>query len=211
MKTTLSEIRKHTPSKEILKKLFKFLGKSKPDNEPLEFSTILRGVDIKDAIWCLRVLRGDHSERIMRFGCDMAEIVLPVYEARSVAGNVPKECIERSRLFSEGKIELSELVEASDAGRYLSDDLFSKYARLHGEDVRELEKYYGGPLYAAYAAQNIAFAYSKSQSLPYFVSSERTDYSMWSACKSIENAVATKATWLPLEKKAEDAFLEYWG
>jgi hypothetical protein len=62
MRTTLNEIKKYIPCQSGYAKLLKFLGKTKADNEPLGFKTILESNGIADAIWCLRAVTGHDKE-----------------------------------------------------------------------------------------------------------------------------------------------------
>ena len=52
--TTLNAIREHGPCEDSWKKLLKGLGKSKPDDKPLRFSTIRRICGLDDALWACR-------------------------------------------------------------------------------------------------------------------------------------------------------------
>lgn len=52
--TTLNRIREHGPCKDGWEKLLAYLGKTKADDEPLSFATILRSNGIDDALWCCR-------------------------------------------------------------------------------------------------------------------------------------------------------------
>lgn len=54
MKTTLNKIREHAPCSSGWTKLLGTLGKTKSDDEPLAFLTILSSNGIDDALWCLR-------------------------------------------------------------------------------------------------------------------------------------------------------------
>ena len=53
--TTLKRIRDHEPCELGWEKLLAGLGKSKADDEPLPFATILRINGLDDALWCTRV------------------------------------------------------------------------------------------------------------------------------------------------------------
>ena len=52
--TTLNRIRAHKPCKDGWKKLLAGLGKTRADDEPLPFATILRINGLNDALWCAR-------------------------------------------------------------------------------------------------------------------------------------------------------------
>ena len=78
--TTLNAIRAHSLCEPGWQKLLKHLGKTKADDEPLRFSTILESNGIDDALWCLRSLSEMHHGKIRLLACDYAERVLPIYE-----------------------------------------------------------------------------------------------------------------------------------
>lgn len=52
--TTLNKIREHSPCCEGWRRLLTYLGKTKADDEPLSFKSILDSNDLDDAIWALR-------------------------------------------------------------------------------------------------------------------------------------------------------------
>ena len=54
MHTTLNKIRAYSPCQSGWEKLLKHLGKTKADDEPLQFLTILESNGLDDALWCLR-------------------------------------------------------------------------------------------------------------------------------------------------------------
>jgi hypothetical protein len=52
--TTLNRIREHSPCQDGWEKLLNGLGKTKPDDKPLPFATILEIVGLDDALWYCR-------------------------------------------------------------------------------------------------------------------------------------------------------------
>jgi hypothetical protein len=54
MKTTLNKIREHSPCASGWTKLLATLNKTKSDDEPVSFITILESNGLDDALWCLR-------------------------------------------------------------------------------------------------------------------------------------------------------------
>ena len=52
--TTLNRIREHCPCPDGWRALLDYLGKTKADDEPLSFETILAANGLDDALWCLR-------------------------------------------------------------------------------------------------------------------------------------------------------------
>ncbi len=111
MKTTLNELRKHSPCESGWEKLLKFLGKTQADDEPLEFKTILESNGIVDTTWCLRVLSG-HDREIRLYA---------VWCARQVEHLDPtgtaKQTNDVSERFANGTATDEELATASDAAR----------------------------------------------------------------------------------------------
>ena len=79
MITTLNKIKSHSPCDDGWEKLLNHLGKTKADNEPLSFATIIQSNGIRDAVWALRAVEGKDKE-IRLFAADCAESVLHIYE-----------------------------------------------------------------------------------------------------------------------------------
>lgn len=66
MKTTLNQIRSHSPCTDGWRKLLAHLGKTAPDNEPLPLLTVLDSNGLDDALWCLRAVDGyDREKRLL--------------------------------------------------------------------------------------------------------------------------------------------------
>ena len=63
MKTTLNQIREHSPCAHGWEKLLKHLGKTKADDEELTIVTILDSNGLDDALWCLRAVEGHDTEK----------------------------------------------------------------------------------------------------------------------------------------------------
>ena len=72
--TTLNRIREQSPCAEGWAKLLKHLGKTKPDDEPLSFVTILDSNGVDDALWCCRA-EPEQSSLWRHFAVDCAESV----------------------------------------------------------------------------------------------------------------------------------------
>ena len=79
MKTTLNQIRKHSPCKSGWEKLLKHLGKTKADDEPLDILTILESNGLDDALWCLPTIEG-HDVAIRKLACDYALTVAHLWD-----------------------------------------------------------------------------------------------------------------------------------
>jgi len=70
MTTTLREIEEYKPCGDGWKKLLKSLGKREADDEPLSLMHILESNGVKDAIWCLRCVRGEDKKiRLFAIAC----------------------------------------------------------------------------------------------------------------------------------------------
>jgi hypothetical protein len=72
--TTLNKIRKCEQCDDGWQKLLKYLGKKKPDNEPLALLTVLDSNGLDDAIWCLRAVP-EHDALWRHYAIDCVERV----------------------------------------------------------------------------------------------------------------------------------------
>ncbi len=109
MKTTLTEIRKHSPCGPGWEKLLSSLGKTKADDEPLAITTVLDSNGLDDALWCLRAVSG-HEKEIRLFAVWCARQVQHLMtDERSVAALVVAED------FANGKATSSDLSAAGAA------------------------------------------------------------------------------------------------
>ena len=113
MYTTLNEIRAHDPCAEGWEKLLKHLGKTEADDEPVSYLTILEGNGLDDAIWAL--IACPDQNLVRKFACDCAEHALHIFEKEHPDDKRPRQAIEVSRAFTEGKASKEELDAASAA------------------------------------------------------------------------------------------------
>ena len=171
--TTLNEIKNHNPCKSSWTKLLKSLNKTKADNEPLTFITILENLNIQDAVWSLRTL--DYKQYCL-FSADVAESVIHIYEAKYSNDNRVRKCIKAIRDFHNNKISKQELGRAAaaadaayaDAAAYAADAAadaayaayvdaaaYVAYAAAYAADAA-----YAAAAYAAYAAYTDVAAYA---------------------------------------------------
>lgn len=65
MYTTLNKIREHSPCTDGWETLLKYLGKTKPDDEPLPLLTILDSNGFDHALWCFRAVDGFEKEKLL--------------------------------------------------------------------------------------------------------------------------------------------------
>lgn len=63
MYTTLNKIRECSPCTDGWEKLLKYLGKTKPDDEPIPLLKILDSNGLNDALWCFRAGDGFEKEK----------------------------------------------------------------------------------------------------------------------------------------------------
>lgn len=65
MYTTLNRIRECRPCTDGWETLLKYLGKTKPDDEPLSLLTILDSNGLDHALWCFRAVDGFEKEKLL--------------------------------------------------------------------------------------------------------------------------------------------------
>jgi hypothetical protein len=119
--TTLNDIRKHEPSIYSWEKLLKHLGKTKADDEPLKFSTILESNGVEDAYWCLQALPSEYGKQIRLLSADVAERVIYIYEREYPDCDKPRNAIQAARDYANGLISEEELSSASAAAEAAGD------------------------------------------------------------------------------------------
>ncbi|MFN9974401.1 MAG: hypothetical protein ACK58T_31365, partial [Phycisphaerae bacterium] len=70
MKTTLNQIRVHSPCRDGWEKLLRGLGKTQADDAALWIDTVLEHNGLNDALWCLRSVEGcDKESRLYAVWC----------------------------------------------------------------------------------------------------------------------------------------------
>ncbi len=111
MNTTLNKIRERSPCSPSWEKLLASLGKTKADDEPVNFKHLLDVLGIDDAVWCLRTLT--YKEQCL-FLADVAESMLPDFEKDS-DDPTPRDCIQAIRDYKQGLIDYAELQAAAKA------------------------------------------------------------------------------------------------
>ena len=114
--TTLKKIRKHGPCADGWAKLLEHLGKTKPDDEPINLLTILESNGVKDMLWALRGVDHPERDKIARLmACDFAEAVLPIFEKKYPDDERPRNSIKVARRYANGKATDKELAAAGAA------------------------------------------------------------------------------------------------
>ena len=112
MKTTLKEIRKYHPCGTGWIKLLNYLGKTKADDDDIDFAVILKAIGIEDTVWCLRTQ--DFQDYCL-FLADVAESVLLIFEGKHPTDDRPRKAIDAIRAWHRGKIARDDLVAAAAA------------------------------------------------------------------------------------------------
>jgi len=94
MKTTLNQIREHSPCTDGWEKLLKHLGKTKADDEELTILTILDSNGLDDALWCLRAVEGHDIEkrRFAVFCAKQVEHLMPDQRSRDAIAVTERWC-----------------------------------------------------------------------------------------------------------------------
>ena len=109
MQTTLNKIRAHSPCAEGWRKLLAHLGKTQPDDEPLNIATILDSNGLDDALWCLRAVEGQDREiRLYAVWC-ARQVQHMMTDPRSIA------VLDVAERFANGEATQAELNSARAA------------------------------------------------------------------------------------------------
>jgi len=67
MQTTLNKMRACEPCAESWQKYLRHVGKTQPDDEPIEMSEILAALGLEDAVWSLRGFDGAGEEAVRKY------------------------------------------------------------------------------------------------------------------------------------------------
>jgi len=136
MKTTLNQIREHSPCTDGWEKLLKHLGKTKADDDELSILTILDSNGLDDALWCLRAVEGHDigKRRFAVFCAKQVEHLLTDQRSRDAIAVAERWC--------DGQATDEELASAA----YAADD-----ATTH-------DPYYAAAYSAAADAADAAYA-----------------------------------------------------
>jgi len=157
---TLNQIREHSPCKPSWEKLLKSFDKTKADDDEFPLVDIIERLDIQDAIWCLRVIGGFEPSL---FSADVAESVLPIFEAYSDS-SVVKDCIDAVRLFADGKITRDKLLEKRRAAADAAYAAPYAAAAAYAADAADAAAAYAADAaYAAAYAADAADAYADAR------------------------------------------------
>ena len=117
MHTTLNKIREHGPCSFVWLKLLRYLGKAKPDDEPLSLATILKANGLGDAIWCLRAVDGCEREmRLFAVKC-VRSLQHEISDRRSL------DALDVAEAYANGLATVAQLRRARDDARLALLDL----------------------------------------------------------------------------------------
>ena len=90
--TTLNRIWEVATSEE-LKSLLQAFGKAQPDDVPIPFVQVVEAIGFEVASMYVRTLE-IHDSEIRLLACDIAEMVLPLFEAKYPEEDFPHRAIE---------------------------------------------------------------------------------------------------------------------
>lgn len=127
--TTLNKIREHSPCREGWEKLLTSLGKTKADDEPLSFKTILDSNGLDDAIWALRSIDAPEV-RIFAVRC-VRQIQHLLTDERSLAA------LDVAEAYTVGQATEEELSAAWEAARAAARDAAWAAAREAAWDAQK--------------------------------------------------------------------------
>ena len=115
--TTFAKAREAGACPSSYRKFAEFKGgvKAWGENNPFPLSEVLEVCGLDDALWCLRIVIEPADREVRLLACDYAERVLSIWEKRFPDDKRPRQAIETSRRFAEGKATRDELVKAEAA------------------------------------------------------------------------------------------------
>ena len=114
MKTTLNQIREHSPCGPGWEKLLRSLNKTKADDEPISIVQIIDSNGLDDALWCLRAVDGrDREIRHYMVWC-ARQVQHLMTDPRSV------NALDVAERFADGLATQDELAAAWDVARAAS-------------------------------------------------------------------------------------------
>ena len=128
--TTLNRIRTHTPCKEGWEKLLKGLGKTKADDEPLPYATIIISNGLYNALWCCRA-EPQYEKEWRLFAVACARRVENLNSDPRV-----KNAFDVVERYANGEATIEELNAAQEAARDAARDAAWHVARDAAEAAR---------------------------------------------------------------------------
>jgi hypothetical protein len=128
--TTLSDIRNHSPDKDMWRRLLKGLGVKRHNTKPLPLERILEINGLEGALWALRAVKG-HDGAIRLFVCYCAKYSLDIFERELPDDTRPRQAIETAERFARGQATDDELAAAEAAAEAAARGA-ALAAALHG-------------------------------------------------------------------------------
>lgn len=130
--TTLNKIREHSPCCEGWRRLLTYLRKTKADDEPLSFKSILDSNGLDDAIWALRSIDAPEV-RLFAVRC-VRQIQHLISDERSL------NALDVSEMYAVGNATSEEISAARDAAWAASWDAALDAAREAWEAARDAQQ-----------------------------------------------------------------------
>jgi len=179
--TTLNKIREYGPCETGWEKLLKYLGKTKADDDPLSFLTILESNGFDNALWCVRVAPEDDKEwRLFAVWCARRVQHLMIDE-RSV------KALDVAEAYANGLASEKKLIAAKNAAWDAAWDVAWDAERAAARDAASAASW-DAAWDAAWAAESAA-----------------ASAAAWAAAKNATNAAARDAAWAAAWAAARDA------
>lgn len=115
MKTTLNELVSATTHIKIpsFNKLLSSLGKTTPDDEPLDMEYVLDEIGITETIWILSVIK-PRSDFVIEFAIKCAWHVLPIFESEFPNDNRPAAFLELAMSKKQNSFSIKNLEMANN-------------------------------------------------------------------------------------------------
>jgi len=115
--TTFDRLHKAGACTSSYKRLAKSLGgiSRYGEDTPIPLEKVHDVCGLGDALWCLGAVIEDADKEIRLFACDCAEQSLPLFEKEYPDDKRPRQAIETSRMFANGKATQKELAAARNA------------------------------------------------------------------------------------------------
>jgi len=114
---TIAAVKAADPFGYGLDRLWKVVGYRYVEDEPIALY-VPSPDDVDYVLWLLGRVCGEEGRRLgQRFACDVAEHVLPIFEARYPGGNRPRKAIETTRAWLDGTATDEEQQAAGMAAR----------------------------------------------------------------------------------------------
>ena len=99
---TIAAVRAANPCADGLARLLEVVGRGHAENEPIALY-VPSPADVSYVLWVLCYVGGEAGSQLsQRFACDVAEHVLPIFEARYPGDNRPRMAIETARAWLDG-------------------------------------------------------------------------------------------------------------